>query len=347
MNTIELMRSAHAMPYIEAARAAGAPIDEDLELTSLPATFGILPDAFLPKAVLMDCLRAIADRRAFADFGYMAFRRWRLGGLDRDVLARVRRGRTLRERLRTLADLCAIEDTGLCIRDRQEAGVTRIVLSEGDRAVEGLQYGEWIQIALTLGTIGDALGSRTQPLELSLQSPYRPSATARAELGGARLVTGARFTSVVIPTALLDLRIAKPVPDTDAGTDARSASRTERLLRELNDGLASRLKLLLSAYLGESCPTIRLAARLARTSVRSLQRELAHCGASYSELVQQVRFEQATRMLSERRTKVIDIALSLGYEDASHFSRAFRRTAGMSPRQYRRESPMEASHARK
>jgi AraC-like DNA-binding protein len=33
--------------------------------------------------------------------------------------------------------------------------------------------------------------------------------------------------------------------------------------------------------------------------------------------------------------KIIDIAYKLGYEDLSHFTRAFRHLAGLSPREYR------------
>jgi AraC-like DNA-binding protein len=338
VNTIELMRCAHAIPYIETARAARVRIDEDLGFASLPTMFRDVPAGFLPKAALFDCLRAVADREAFGDFGYQAFRRWRLSCMDRDVLASVRRGCTLRERLRSLSEICAVEDTQLCIRAQHEGDATRIVLSEGERPVEGFQYEEWMKVAVALGTIRDALGSRTQVLELTFQSRYRPSVGASAELGTARLVTHAPCTSIAIATALLDISIVNPVGQTDAGP----ASRIESVLRELNGGLASRLKLMLKGYLGEACPSIRLAASLVRTSVRSLQRDLARFGISYSEIVQQVRFEQATRMLSEERTKVIDIALSLGYEDASHFSRAFRRAAGMSPRQYRRASYLPA-----
>jgi len=36
------------------------------------------------------------------------------------------------------------------------------------------------------------------------------------------------------------------------------------------------------------------------------------------------------------QARVIDIALELGYEDASHFARACRRMVGASPREYRR-----------
>jgi AraC-like DNA-binding protein len=72
------------------------------------------------------------------------------------------------------------------------------------------------------------------------------------------------------------------------------------------------------------------------TSPRSLQRKLAEVGTSYSQIVQELRYTAATGMLRDPGTRVIDVAFSLGYEDPAHFTRFFRRVAGITPRSYRR-----------
>jgi AraC-like DNA-binding protein len=77
------------------------------------------------------------------------------------------------------------------------------------------------------------------------------------------------------------------------------------------------------------------AAQLVRMSVRTLQRNLAKAGLTYSKVVEYARFEAAAEMLATPDLKIIDIAYSLGYEDPSHFSRAFRRMIGESPREFR------------
>jgi AraC-like DNA-binding protein len=95
------------------------------------------------------------------------------------------------------------------------------------------------------------------------------------------------------------------------------------------------LELALRAYVAEGRPSIQFAAEIAGTSVRTLQRRLARHGLSYSDLAQQARFATAARLLEDPDTKVIDVAYSVGYEDPSHFTRAFRRLSGVSPREYR------------
>ena len=82
-------------------------------------------------------------------------------------------------------------------------------------------------------------------------------------------------------------------------------------------------------------PTIESAARVAGMSVRSFQRRLGDEGVSYSQLVDRVRLDRATRLLDTPGARVIDVALEVGYSDPAHFTRAFRRWTGVTPRQFR------------
>ena len=70
-------------------------------------------------------------------------------------------------------------------------------------------------------------------------------------------------------------------------------------------------------------------------SARSLQRRLSEGGVSFQELLEQARMETAKVLLIETPSPLEDVAAQLGYRHASHSSRAFRRTCGMTPREYR------------
>lgn len=48
------------------------------------------------------------------------------------------------------------------------------------------------------------------------------------------------------------------------------------------------------------------------------------------------RMEEAKRLLGDERCLITDIAFRLGYEDYAYFSNIFRRTVGISPKEYRR-----------
>jgi AraC-like DNA-binding protein len=91
-------------------------------------------------------------------------------------------------------------------------------------------------------------------------------------------------------------------------------------------------------------PSIEQTARVLGTSVRTLQRHLAAAGCTHEAVVGRARFAAAASLLEETDTKILDIALDLGYSDHAHFTRAFRRWAGCSPQEYRRRHRGEAEH---
>jgi AraC-like DNA-binding protein len=74
---------------------------------------------------------------------------------------------------------------------------------------------------------------------------------------------------------------------------------------------------------------------------RTLNRLLGKTGTRFNRMLGDTRYETAQRMLRDPATPVISIAWSLGYADASAFSRAFRRWSGMTPTEWRRAAADE------
>ena len=83
--------------------------------------------------------------------------------------------------------------------------------------------------------------------------------------------------------------------------------------------------------------TIERAANRLRIPIRTLQRQLHTAGYTYSQLVEEVRLEQASRLLTKSDARMVDIAALLGFRDPSNFSRAFQRWTGLPPKEFRRQ----------
>ena len=62
---------------------------------------------------------------------------------------------------------------------------------------------------------------------------------------------------------------------------------------------------------------------------------------SFSTIIQQARFEIARELLGNPSVSITDIAFAAGYENPQHFSRAFRRLTGVSPRSFRQRIVIE------
>lgn len=72
-------------------------------------------------------------------------------------------------------------------------------------------------------------------------------------------------------------------------------------------------------------------------SPRTLQRWLTSNGLTYSELLEDIRFRRACEFLQHSPLSVARISKLVGYREQGSFSRAFRRRAGRSPRDFRNE----------
>ena len=72
-------------------------------------------------------------------------------------------------------------------------------------------------------------------------------------------------------------------------------------------------------------------------SERTLRRRLANGGTNYNKILEQNRLAIAKEKLINSNDSIIEIAEDLGYQYPEHFSRAFKRWIGMSPRIFRQK----------
>lgn len=68
---------------------------------------------------------------------------------------------------------------------------------------------------------------------------------------------------------------------------------------------------------------------------RTLNRRLQAEGTTFRELINEARFKVARQLLKGKRMPIADIAVALGYANASGFSHAFQRWSGVAPSEWR------------
>ncbi len=173
-------------------------------------------------------------------------------------------------------------------------------------------------------------GQDWQPGNMSFQSNRPINLPVLTLYDATHFHTGQKSSWIDVKNEVLLQRLGEKnyKPDQKSSIDANSLEKAE-------NNLPRNLKNILKSYVSDSgYPNIDWAAEIACTSKRSLQRELKIYGLNYSMLVDQVRFEKALELLKSDY-KLIDICYSIGYSDPSHFSRAFKRIAGVSPTEYR------------
>lgn len=61
----------------------------------------------------------------------------------------------------------------------------------------------------------------------------------------------------------------------------------------------------------------------------------AHTNITVRDYICQVRIQNAMQLLQQPDSRILDVALSVGYQDAAHFTRAFKRQTSMTPSLYK------------
>ncbi len=86
-----------------------------------------------------------------------------------------------------------------------------------------------------------------------------------------------------------------------------------------------------------SATALQLLVARSQVPERTLKRRFKHAtGSTLIEYLQNLRIEEAKRLLEAAQMPVEDISYTVGYEDASFFRRLFKRRTGLTPSQYRR-----------
>ncbi|WP_411063631.1 helix-turn-helix domain-containing protein [Vibrio rotiferianus] len=92
----------------------------------------------------------------------------------------------------------------------------------------------------------------------------------------------------------------------------------------------------LSAYVGRVDMSLEVFSELTGISKRTVQRSLKQEGTNFRGVKEALNFAFAKRVLIQRNSAVGDIAVHLGYADATQFVRAFKRANGITPLQWKK-----------
>jgi len=196
--------------------------------------------------------------------------------------------------------------------------------AEAQRLVE-----QWLQNVFPIYIVRQFAGPDWAPATIAFEARHTPSPACQSFWPNTRFLSGQDASWIDVPISQLSLpNRAKETILSGQDDDAEPSGRD----------IIAILKLMLPSYLDEGFPALAEIAEMAGASTRSLQRKLAYAGLAYSDLLDTIRFENASKLLRGTDSKIIEIAFSSGYTDPAHFTRAFRRMTGVTPRQFREQS---------
>jgi AraC-like DNA-binding protein len=202
---------------------------------------------------------------------------------------------------------------------------------DGDR--DARRQVELYLVELMLQTIRLSAGQEWLPGTLWLQDEDPTELRDSDSLSQIDVQFGRPILAIPIPRRLLSRSVRRI--QLSAASASGSVAEPEVGVSPPAEDFVGSLNQVIHTYLPSGPPTIETMAELVGTSVRTLQRRLKAEGVAFSILVDEVRLHTALRLLDDPDVLLTDIAFELGYSDPAHFTRAFRRWAGVAPSEYR------------
>ncbi|MFS3127990.1 AraC family transcriptional regulator [Nocardioides sp. Bht2] len=148
------------------------------------------------------------------------------------------------------------------------------------------------------------------------------------ELFGTEPVFDATVDRLTFTASLLNTRLPTGGGAAHTMSEAMCAELVSR--RRQRSGIAQEVRVLIAQRLVAGAPMAEVCAALG-LGERSLRRRLAAEGTSYQGLLDEVRETLAVQLLDTGLLSVDDVALRLGYAEASSFIVAFKRWRGTTP----------------
>jgi len=328
MAKIPLTRCQFVFPFAYILDTLGAPTQSLLEKYKLPAALAESMDSYVPIRNALQFAEAAKYTQGIPDLGYLVARSASFDYLSSRLRTLIINSPTLFAALKALCANAHLEDTNLTMFLAFHGNSIRIHSQlNGVKGLQQLEHSQWLQNVLPVHVVRKFAGPDWSPRTIAFEARYFPTAEAQECWSGTRFLSAQPYSWIDIPVDYLSL------PPISAST-CQGASEVEEI--RLSGKLVDTLKLMLPSYLGGKVPTVMDIADMANTSTRNLQRMLGDAGLNYRGILNAVRFERAALLLRDPGVKIVDIALSLGYTDAAHFTRAFRRMGGLSPLQFRK-----------
>ncbi|WP_128971671.1 helix-turn-helix domain-containing protein [Bradyrhizobium tropiciagri] len=330
MANIHLTRCQFLIPFADILSGIGASAGSLLERSRLPASLEEKANHYVPILQAIDFAEIARRSQGITDFGFHASQRLHYRHLSEKTRTLIGHAPTLLVALQQACKWASIEDSNLSNWiERCDDHVRFCSRLTGTRGLLHLEHSQWLQNVFPIYMVRQFAGPNWAPATMAFEARYTPSPACQSFWPNTRFLSGQDASWIDIPISLLSLP--------NRAKEEMLSSQDDEAGPSGHDIIAT-LKLMLPSYLDEKLPALTEIAEMAGASTRSLQRELAYAGLTYSDLIDTVRFENARKLLRDTDSKIIDIAFSSGYTDPAHFTRAFRRVAGVTPRHFREQS---------
>lgn len=242
---------------------------------------------------------------------------------------------TLRESFQFSSQHLRLHAQGIHLKLELSGEVVEVHLHFDFTNSSGLQQLILLSVGQIYNVLITLLGETSPLIKMNLQQTIHDSARSGLNEYSAHLNTNSSFNGIHFPSAWLDREMNN---NSNQMLKEHFNKRIQLLESIYPEDLQSQVRYMCSNLLpsGE-CNIERVSAAL-NLHPRVLQKKLLNENTSFSQLLQLTRTVTAQQQLLHGSSSILDIALNLGYSEASVFCRNYKKWTGLTPRQWRMQN---------
>lgn len=315
MHPIPTVHTSQAYPFIHFLIQAGCPVHRFLKKTRLPAKMIEPSNAYIAEQKLWELLDVAADNEGIEHFGLevgLSTHLEELGDLTKGLCEQT-----------TFYSMLNM----FCAAARKESshGVFWLELRHNKLYFcrvgipwlkSGQYHAEMYVLTIMIKVVQIMASENWLPANILLQTQIKTGVKHYPFFTQTNIKFGQKYTAIEIPLMMEN--------------ELAYCSKKEN-----TNSFVQSIKQILPLYIADGHTSIDIIAEITGHSTRTIQRHLKKFDKNYRELLQQVRFEMALKLLKESSMELQEIASELSYSNQSHFNRAFVHYCGIPPGQYR------------
>ena len=325
-NTIHMVKAAFHAQFKTAMENCGLSADDYFKKVKLPSKI-IDPESLLPLKPFFHLINIVSINEKIPGFGSLVAQTtpWHevlsLGPL-------IENSKNLKHLVETFCEIASSQSSLVKFSLINEGShyyfsYSDVPIYNGDIQMELYRITSMIQL------IHLATGEEWRPESIRLIMPQTKAVDASLLLTKSNIAFLQKDSAISIQSNLLQLPVkVKSTGKTESDNNNHANENTD---------FSNSIRNIINTYSLTKNTSIEETAEIVEMSVRTLQRRLKANGLKFNDLLNEAKFDHAKEKLHDTQTPIKDIAESLGYSDAAHFTRAFHQWSGKSPTDYRKE----------
>jgi len=330
MTQLGLLKAGIISPVIESLKSNGSNIAPIVAKARLPAHINEHQQGLIPWVSAIRFLEVVARYTGDPLFSANTLQSEDWEPANRVASLSLYDAPTTYESIRIFVERVNAITTGATLKTSVSGGWMWILRKPNHPGATESWQAEQFVIATMVKAISFIIGWDWQPKKLKIRVPDLPTAIP-GQWKDAEIVTASSHTAIGI--RMIDI-ISVTKSDNEYIEPPVHSQQIELMGSVQND--PENLRSAVQHYIARETPSMTYVAEAFGVSVRTFRRNLVTANISYREMVDKTRYRRSLKLINDTSIPIAEIAFSLGYEFPENFTRAFRKSAGVSPSEYRK-----------